>query len=130
MTEDQLEREALGWLKDAGYTPLFGPDLAVDSDDPERPDYRQVLLLERLQGAINRLNEHSTRHPRRRIEAGCRSGHPSPSLGQPSFSSIVGGRRPDWHDPDPGKGAIKIVMTGSASDKALLRPHIYSAQVK
>jgi type I restriction enzyme R subunit len=38
--------------------------------------------------------------------------------------------RPDWHDSDPEKGAIKIVMTGSASDKALLRPHIYSAQVK
>ncbi|CAJ0781778.1 hypothetical protein LMG7141_01192 [Ralstonia condita] len=38
--------------------------------------------------------------------------------------------RPDWHDADPEKGAIKIVMTGSASDKALLRPHIYSKQVK
>jgi type I restriction enzyme R subunit len=38
--------------------------------------------------------------------------------------------RPDWHDPDPEKGAIKVVMTGSASDKALLRPHIYSGQVK
>ncbi len=38
--------------------------------------------------------------------------------------------RPDWHSPDPEQGAIKIVMTGSASDKALLRPHIHSAQVK
>jgi type I restriction enzyme R subunit len=38
--------------------------------------------------------------------------------------------RPAWHDADPEKGAIKIVMTGSASDKALLRPHIYSAQVR
>jgi type I restriction enzyme R subunit len=38
--------------------------------------------------------------------------------------------RPDWHSPDPEQGAIKIVMTGSASDKALLRPHIYSGQVK
>ena len=38
--------------------------------------------------------------------------------------------RPDWHDADPEKGAIKIVMTGSASDKALLRPHIYSGQTK
>jgi len=38
--------------------------------------------------------------------------------------------RPDWHNADPEKGAIKIVMTGSASDKALLRPHIYSALVK
>ena len=39
-------------------------------------------------------------------------------------------QRPEWHDPDPEKGAIKIIMTGSASDKALLRPHIYSGQVK
>jgi type I restriction enzyme R subunit len=38
--------------------------------------------------------------------------------------------RPDWHSADPELGAIKIVMTGSASDKALLRPHIYSAKVK
>jgi type I restriction enzyme R subunit len=38
--------------------------------------------------------------------------------------------RPELHDPDPDKGAIKIVMTGSASDKALLRPHIHATQVK
>ena len=38
--------------------------------------------------------------------------------------------KPEWHDDDPEKGAIKIVMTGSASDKALLRPHLYSKQVK
>ena len=38
--------------------------------------------------------------------------------------------RPDWHDDDPEKGAIKIVMTGSSSDKPLLRPHIYSKQTK
>ncbi|WOB08254.1 type I restriction endonuclease subunit R [Piscinibacter gummiphilus] len=38
--------------------------------------------------------------------------------------------RPDWHSTDPEQGAIKIVMTGSASDKALLRPHIYNGQTK
>jgi len=38
--------------------------------------------------------------------------------------------RPNWHDEDPEKGAIKIVMTGSASDKALLRPHIYDGKTK
>ena len=38
--------------------------------------------------------------------------------------------RPGWHDADPEQGAIKIVMTGSASDKALLQPHIYSPQTK
>ena len=39
-------------------------------------------------------------------------------------------QRPDWHHADPEQGSIKIVMTGSASDKALLRPHIYSSQTK
>lgn len=38
--------------------------------------------------------------------------------------------RPGWHDADPEQGTIKIVMTGSASDKALLRPHIYSPQTR
>ncbi|WP_312263458.1 type I restriction endonuclease subunit R [Candidatus Igneacidithiobacillus taiwanensis] len=38
--------------------------------------------------------------------------------------------RPDWHDDDPEKGAIKVIMTGSAADKELLQPHLYSKQVK
>ncbi|MEW6733260.1 MAG: type I restriction endonuclease subunit R [Acidobacteriota bacterium] len=38
--------------------------------------------------------------------------------------------RPKWHDPDPAKGTIKIVMTGSSSDKPLLSTHIYSRQIK
>ncbi|MFK5926973.1 MAG: type I restriction endonuclease subunit R [Desulfuromusa sp.] len=38
--------------------------------------------------------------------------------------------RPGWHDTDPEKGAIKIVMTGSAADKPLLQPHIYNKPTK
>lgn len=38
--------------------------------------------------------------------------------------------RPEWHDPDPTKGAIKIVMTGAASDKEKLQPHIYNKETK
>jgi len=45
------------------------------------------------------------------------------------YNSIVE-LRPEWHDPDPDKGAIKIVMTGSASDRELLQPHIYNRQTK
>ena len=56
MTEDQLEQEALGWLAEAGYETLFGPDIAPDGDHPERPDYLQVLLPFRLREAIHRLN--------------------------------------------------------------------------
>ena len=32
--------------------------------------------------------------------------------------------RPDWHDDDDGDGAIKVVMTGSASDPLDWQPHI------
>lgn len=38
--------------------------------------------------------------------------------------------RPEWHSDDPEKGAIKIVMTGSAADKPLLQPHIYNKKTK
>lgn len=38
--------------------------------------------------------------------------------------------KPEWHDADPNKGAIKIVMTGSASDKAKLQDHIYNKKTK
>ena len=38
--------------------------------------------------------------------------------------------KPEWHSEDPTKGAIKIIMTGSASDDAKLQKHIYSKQVK
>ncbi|QNM97109.1 type I restriction endonuclease subunit R [Chitinimonas koreensis] len=45
------------------------------------------------------------------------------------YNAIVA-LRPDWHSTDPEQGAIKIIMTGSAADKALLQPHLYSKQVK
>ena len=38
--------------------------------------------------------------------------------------------RPEWHDSDPEKGVIKVIMTGSASDKQLLQPHIYNNHTK
>ena len=56
MTEDQLEQETLAWLQDVGYTHLYGPDIAFDGPNPERANYRQVLLTFRLREAIHRLN--------------------------------------------------------------------------
>ena len=34
--------------------------------------------------------------------------------------------RPDWHSDAVEEGGIKVIMTGSASDKPLLRKHLYS----
>ncbi|MGZ8982342.1 MAG: type I restriction endonuclease subunit R [Methylotenera sp.] len=56
MTEDQLEQETLAWLADVGYSHVYGPDIAVDGNAPERSNYTQVVLIERLRNAINRLN--------------------------------------------------------------------------
>ncbi len=56
MTEDQLEQETLSWLADVGYTSIYGPDIALDGNRPERSNYIQVVLVERLRNAINRLN--------------------------------------------------------------------------
>lgn len=56
MTEEQLERDALAWLGEVGYSHLYGPDIAPDGDSPERVDYRQVLLPFRLREAVDRLN--------------------------------------------------------------------------
>ena len=36
--------------------------------------------------------------------------------------------RPTWHDPDDAKGALKVVMTGSASDPPEWQSHIRSKQ--
>ncbi|TDR16748.1 type I restriction endonuclease subunit R [Marinicella litoralis] len=46
-----------------------------------------------------------------------------------TYNAIVA-IRPEWHDDDTSKGAIKIVMTGSASDKAKMQPHIYNKETK
>lgn len=58
MTEDQLEQETLGWLVEVGYTVRSGPDIAHDGSDPQRTNYTQVILPERLRDAIDRLNPH------------------------------------------------------------------------
>lgn len=44
MTEEQLEQEALGWLAEAGYETLFGPEIAPDGEHPERADYVFVTI--------------------------------------------------------------------------------------
>ncbi|GAB4061307.1 type I restriction endonuclease subunit R [Uliginosibacterium sediminicola] len=56
MTENDLEQLALTWFQDTGWDYRAGPDIAPDSDTPERSDYRQVLLQGELREALVRLN--------------------------------------------------------------------------
>ena len=56
ITEDQLEQQCLRWFQDGGWDALFGPDIAHDGPMPERADYREVVLVGRLNRALARLN--------------------------------------------------------------------------
>lgn len=56
LTEDALEQETLAWFAELGYSVLHGPDIAPDGNNPERDDYRQVVLAGRLRAALHKLN--------------------------------------------------------------------------
>jgi type I restriction enzyme R subunit len=56
MVESDLEQLALNWFQDTGWDYRAGPDIAPDSDSPQRTDYRQVLLQGELREALARLN--------------------------------------------------------------------------
>lgn len=56
MTEDRLEQEMLTWLTELGYTHVYGPTIACDGEAPERSNYQDILLIDRLRRAINQLN--------------------------------------------------------------------------
>ncbi|NYT73376.1 type I restriction endonuclease subunit R [Halomonas sp. QX-2] len=58
MTEDQLEQTCLEWFADNGWDVVNGPDIAPDGTQPERRDYRQVLLLGDIEQAVKRINPH------------------------------------------------------------------------
>jgi len=55
-TESVVEEAALSWLDNLGYAVVSGPDLAPGELFAERADYGQVVLVERLRQAIERLN--------------------------------------------------------------------------
>ncbi len=58
LNEQQLEDLCIGWFQEAGWRFAHGPDIAPDSSAPERSDYRQVVLRERLLAALARINPH------------------------------------------------------------------------
>src|SRR3989339_698088 len=56
ITESEIERFALELLEKSGYQYIYGPDIAPDSQTPERQSFEDVILLERLTAAVARIN--------------------------------------------------------------------------
>jgi type I restriction enzyme R subunit len=56
ITENIIEAFAIELLDKLGYAYVYGPDIAPDSENPERDSFEQVLLVNRLQNAVRRIN--------------------------------------------------------------------------
>ncbi len=56
LAENTVELFAIELLQHLGYQYIFAPDIAHDGERPERSSYEDILLTERLQNAIRRIN--------------------------------------------------------------------------
>ncbi|WP_282111254.1 type I restriction endonuclease subunit R [Shewanella algicola] len=56
ITEDQLEQACISWFTDQGYLYKNGYDIAPDGVSPERDDYHQVVLKQRLLNQLAVIN--------------------------------------------------------------------------
>ena len=56
ISEAQIESAALAWLESLGWRVKHGPEIAPDGPAPERTDFSQVVLEQRLRDALARLN--------------------------------------------------------------------------
>lgn len=55
-TESDLEKAVLEWFEELGYSIAFGPDIAPDGELRERESYQEVILADRLDQSVARIN--------------------------------------------------------------------------
>ena len=56
ITESAIEEFAIELLEKQGYEYIYAPDIAPDSDTPQRASFEDVLLIDRLSAAVARIN--------------------------------------------------------------------------
>src|SRR5665647_3692223 len=54
--ESHLEEATLEWFEELGYEVVFAPDIAPEGEYPEREDYSDVILNDRVRDALARIN--------------------------------------------------------------------------
>jgi len=111
-------------------------DLVDDEELSDKEKFKgKWSALEKLVGAKNRINQVAkdlVEHFENRISSIDGKGMivaMSRQIAVELYDAIVS-IQPDWDDEDPRKGAIKIIMTGSASDDSSIQKHIYNKQTK
>ena len=56
ITENDIEHVAIEQLEHLAYKYIYGPTIASDGEKPERKTFEDVLLIDRLQEAVGRIN--------------------------------------------------------------------------
>lgn len=56
LTESAIETLAIERLQSLGYSYVYAPDIAPDAATPERENFAEVLLTQRLRNAVARIN--------------------------------------------------------------------------
>lgn len=56
ITESDIELFAIEILEECGYQYIYGPGIAPDSEHPGRRSFEEIILIEKLKNAINRIN--------------------------------------------------------------------------
>ena len=79
IVESHVEEAALGWLSELGYSAVNGIEIGPDGWKSERANYGDVLLIDRLCAAIQRLNPTLTSETRAEVLAKLRNAE-TPSL--------------------------------------------------
>ncbi|PUU87515.1 type I restriction endonuclease subunit R [Halanaerobium sp.] len=55
-TEEELEEAGLAWFKELNYSIASGPKISPGGEYPERDDYREVVLKDRLRNSLYKIN--------------------------------------------------------------------------
>lgn len=104
----------------------------IDEDDESSYNFRLREKLMGTEGRLSRLAEDFVKHFEQRtalIDGKAMVVAMSRQICVKLYEKITA-LRPEWHSDDVNEGAIKIVMTGSASDPVDIQKHIYSSQDK
>ena len=56
ITEEQVELQSIEWFKELGYQYKDGYEIAPEGVNPERDDFRKVILEDRLRSALIKIN--------------------------------------------------------------------------
>lgn len=54
--ESDLEQAAIEWFEELNYNKAYGPEISPEGEYPERMFYTDVILADRLQDALTRIN--------------------------------------------------------------------------